>query len=84
MCGGFITEWIYEQTLEIRGMCLHVWSCLHHEGYTAYQLTHQPKDPRVSFVKPQGSAHWVTLEGLSKNQCIPMELLSGCKERTSP
>lgn len=77
--GGFTTEWEYEQVLELRGKTLHVWSCEHKEGYRAFQLTHQPADSTLSFVKPRGTGHWTSLEGFSERLGIPMSMLKGCE-----
>jgi hypothetical protein len=51
--------WEYSHTVEVPGVTLHVWTCEHDEGYTAYTITHQPEvGSRIDFVKPSGNQHW--------------------------
>lgn len=64
LCGGFRSPWVYESAHELGGRTRHLWSCQHREGYTAYALTNQPADPRLDFVKPAGSGHYVGEDGL--------------------
>lgn len=71
----FTTEWQYECVIEHEKQVLHLWSCQHREGYTAYALTHQPKDGQ-DFVKPEGSGHYTSIEGLCTKTGIPRSSLS--------
>jgi hypothetical protein len=68
----FLTDWVYEQTIEHQRKTWHLWECLHREGYTAYQLTPQPeREAGVDYVKPLGSSHFTSLEGLIRRTGMP-------------
>ena len=72
-------NWEYEKHIEYMGKTYHLWSAIHREGYRAYTLTHQPSDPTIPFVKPKGSGHWRSLEGVSKTTGIPFESFRGAR-----
>jgi hypothetical protein len=73
---AFTTEWTYVRQVEYLGSVYHLWSCIHPEGYTAYQVTHQPSGGAgLDFVKPKGSGHYTSLEGLAAKTGISISAL---------
>ena len=67
----FLTDWEYEACLTSEpGKTYHLWSCQHKNDYIAWALTHQPADINLSYVKPMGSGHFVSLEALGETTGI--------------
>lgn len=62
--GGFTSDWEYNSTHDLNGKTYHIWQCSHREEYNAYQLTHQPKNVKLSYIKPTGTGHFVGESGL--------------------
>lgn len=52
--GGFITHWSFERIVRFNLIDYRLWSCMHREGYTAYQFTHDDNHPT-------GSGHYTRL-----------------------
>lgn len=61
------TEWEYDRHVEHEGKTYHLWQRQDREGFTVWNLTHQPSaDSGLDFVKPGGGFVYTSLEGLCK------------------
>lgn len=69
----FSTPWEYVKSVNQDGNTFHLWKAKHTQGYTAYQVTRQPRDADAyarGTVKPRGTDHYISLAALKSKTGI--------------